>query len=157
MQYHVFIYPIPRKQAHGVITEFWTRGIFSISKQLSFISSWPYKNDSPNNTVKETMSSERGYECEISCELGKEQQQMVLHKRQIYSTVQTFKKPISKAKHSNLETRIHQNLYLVWSPFIGENPFFYMHFCPGTMTTHAESINSDLQRGLDRRLQQIQH
>ena len=29
----------------------------------------------------------------------------------------------------------------------------FMHFCPGTMTTHAESINSDLQRGLDRRLQ----
>ena len=28
----------------------------------------------------------------------------------------------------------------------------FMHFCPGTMTTHAESINSDLQRGLDRRL-----
>ena len=27
---------------------------------------------------------------------------------------------------------------------------FLMHFCPGT--THAESINSDLQRGLDRRL-----
>ena len=27
-----------------------------------------------------------------------------------------------------------------------------MHFYPGTMTTHAESINSDLQRGLDRRL-----
>ena len=27
-----------------------------------------------------------------------------------------------------------------------------MHFCPGTMTTQAESINSDLQRGLDRRL-----
>ena len=25
-------------------------------------------------------------------------------------------------------------------------------FCPGTMTTQAESINSDLQRGLDRRL-----
>ena len=24
-----------------------------------------------------------------------------------------------------------------------------MHFCPGTITTHAESINSDLQRGLD--------
>ena len=24
-----------------------------------------------------------------------------------------------------------------------------MHFCPGTMTTHAESINSDLQRRLD--------
>ena len=29
---------------------------------------------------------------------------------------------------------------------------FFMHFCPGTITTHAESINSDLQRGLDRRL-----
>ena len=27
-----------------------------------------------------------------------------------------------------------------------------MHFYPGTMTTHAESINSDLQHGLDRRL-----
>ena len=26
-----------------------------------------------------------------------------------------------------------------------------MHFCPGTVTTHAESINSDLQRGLERR------
>ena len=34
---------------------------------------------------------------------------------------------------------------------------FFMHFCPGTMTTHAESINSDLQRGLDRRLQHTQH
>ena len=33
-----------------------------------------------------------------------------------------------------------------------EKCFFYMHFCPGTMTTHTESINSDLQRGLDRRL-----
>ena len=30
--------------------------------------------------------------------------------------------------------------------------FIFMYFCPGTMTTHAESINSDLQRGLDRRL-----
>ena len=27
-----------------------------------------------------------------------------------------------------------------------------MHFCPGTITTHAESINSDLQRGLGGRL-----
>ena len=26
----------------------------------------------------------------------------------------------------------------------------FPHFCPGTITTHAESINSD--RGLDRRL-----
>ena len=33
----------------------------------------------------------------------------------------------------------------------------FMHFCPGTMTTQAESINSDLQRGLDRRLRHTQH
>ena len=32
---------------------------------------------------------------------------------------------------------------------------FSMYFCPGTMTTQAESINSDLQRGLDRRLRHI--
>ena len=32
-----------------------------------------------------------------------------------------------------------------------------MHFCPGTITTHAESINSDLQRGLERRLRHTQH
>ena len=36
-------------------------------------------------------------------------------------------------------------------------PHFFMHFCPGTITTHAESINSDLQRGLDRRLRHTQH
>ena len=36
--------------------------------------------------------------------------------------------------------------------------FFCCCFCPGTMTTHAESINSDLQRGLDRRLRHnIEH
>ena len=39
---------------------------------------------------------------------------------------------------------------------ISENIFF-MHFFPGMMTTHAESINSDLQRGLDRRLRHTQH
>ena len=32
----------------------------------------------------------------------------------------------------------------------------FMHFCLG-MTTHAESIKSDLQRGLDRRLRHTQH
>ena len=37
------------------------------------------------------------------------------------------------------------------------HPFFFMHFCPGLMRTHAESINSDLQRGLDRRLRYTQH
>ena len=30
-----------------------------------------------------------------------------------------------------------------------------MRFCPGTITTHAESINSDLQRGLDRRFSTV--
>ena len=35
--------------------------------------------------------------------------------------------------------------------------FFLCIFCPGTMKTHAESINSDLQRGLDRRLRHTQH
>ena len=35
--------------------------------------------------------------------------------------------------------------------------FLFMHFYPGTMTTHAESINSDLQRGLDRHLRHTQH
>ena len=35
--------------------------------------------------------------------------------------------------------------------------FFLMHFCPGSMTSYAESINSDLQRGLDRRLRHTQH
>ena len=29
--------------------------------------------------------------------------------------------------------------------------------CPGKMTTHAESINSDIQHGLDRRLRHTQH
>ena len=35
--------------------------------------------------------------------------------------------------------------------------FLFMHFCQGTITTHAESINSDLQRGLDRPLRHTQH
>ena len=34
---------------------------------------------------------------------------------------------------------------------------FFMHFCPGAMPTHAESINSDLQRVLERRLRHTQH
>ena len=34
---------------------------------------------------------------------------------------------------------------------------FLCIFCPETMTTHAESINSDLQRGLDKRLRHTQH
>ena len=36
-------------------------------------------------------------------------------------------------------------------------PFVLCIFCPGTMTTHAESIDSDLQRGLNRRLRHTQH
>ena len=35
--------------------------------------------------------------------------------------------------------------------------YFLMHFCPGTMAAHAEPINSDLQRGLGRRLRYTQH
>ena len=35
--------------------------------------------------------------------------------------------------------------------------FYLCIFCPGTMTTDAESINSDLQRGLDLRLRHTQH
>ena len=31
------------------------------------------------------------------------------------------------------------------------------NFCPGTMTTHTESINSDLSHELDRRLRHTQH
>ena len=34
----------------------------------------------------------------------------------------------------------------------GTRFFFYSFLCPGTTTTHADSINSDLQRELDRRL-----
>ena len=33
----------------------------------------------------------------------------------------------------------------------------YVSILSRTMTTHAESINSDLQRGLDRHLQHTQH
>ena len=35
--------------------------------------------------------------------------------------------------------------------------YLFMDLCPGTMTTHTESINSDLQRGLDTRLRHTQH
>ena len=35
--------------------------------------------------------------------------------------------------------------------------FFFYGFLSRTMTTHAESINSDLQRGLDRHLRNTQH
>ena len=38
------------------------------------------------------------------------------------------------------------------APIKQGTPFFLMQFCPGTMAIHAESINSDLQRGLDSRL-----
>ena len=35
--------------------------------------------------------------------------------------------------------------------------YIFMHFRPETMTPHAESNNSDLQHGLDGRLQHTQH
>ena len=59
-------------------------------------------------------------------------------------------------------------MILLWSRYAASDPlqpykqdqakerffylFLFMHFSPGTMTTHAESINSDLQGGVDRRL-----
>ena len=53
----------------------------------------------------------------------------------------------------NLERRsvpIELVFYFIFYLFI-----LFMHFCPGTMTTHA--INPDLQRGLERRLRHTQH
>ena len=35
--------------------------------------------------------------------------------------------------------------------------FLFMYFYPGTITTQVESINSDLQLGLDRHLRHTQH
>ena len=35
--------------------------------------------------------------------------------------------------------------------------YSFMHFCRGTMTTDAESNNSDLHRGLGSRLRHTQH
>ena len=54
-------------------------------------------------------------------------------------------------------TQFH--LFTNWNRYSGkiDVSFLFMHFCPGTMTTHAELINSDLQRGLDRRLRHTQH
>ena len=42
---------------------------------------------------------------------------------------------------------IHCNFFIIIS-----SSDFFKHFYPGTMTTHAELINSNLQRGLDGRL-----
>ena len=47
--------------------------------------------------------------------------------------------------------------YIYMDTFLFFLIFLFMHFCPGTITTHAESINSGLQRGLDRRLRDVQH
>ena len=47
------------------------------------------------------------------------------------------------------ETGLYYKMFFVF--------VFFMHFCLGMMTTHTESINSDLQRGLDRRLRHTQH
>ena len=46
-------------------------------------------------------------------------------------------------------TKVHIFYMTPWS--------FFVHFCPGMITIQAESINSDLQHGLDRRLQHTQH
>ena len=82
-----------------------------------------------------------------------------LNKERYILPVDTRKKTgdFSNGLHVSAETFVPTpklNPYAV--PFAPSIDFF-MHFCPGTMTTHTESINSDLQRGLDRRLRHTQH
>ena len=55
------------------------------------------------------------------------------------------------------EDKIGEPVEMIEATIFVYDIFLFMHFCPGTITTHAESINSDLQRGLDRRLRHIQH
>ena len=66
----------------------------------------------------------------------------------------------TRISHFNLKGDLVGKLY-VWGDIFfgggGGGGICFMHFCPGTKTTHAESINSDLQRGLDRRLRHTQH
>ena len=45
-----------------------------------------------------------------------------------------------------------EKVYTIW-----QKTFLFYAFSPGTMATHADSINADLLRGLDRRLRHTQH
>ena len=56
-----------------------------------------------------------------------------------------FKKPVERGK---------SKIKYLFAIQLGSN--FLCIFCPGTMATHAKSINSDLQRGLGRRLRHTQ-
>ena len=49
----------------------------------------------------------------------------------------------------NITSIIQNELFDMQIPF---NIYIFYAFCLGTITTHAESINSDLQRGPDTRL-----
>ena len=49
------------------------------------------------------------------------------------------------------------SVFLSSGSWLRRSGSFFMHFCPGAITTYAESINSDLHRGLDRRLRHTQH
>ena len=79
-----------------------------------------------------------------------------------------YKKIANKKRDTNIPPIIDNDMYIsnfekeadIFNEYFANECFFlllFMHFCPGTITTHAESINSDLQRGLDRRLRHIQH
>ena len=62
---------------------------------------------------------------------------------------------IVRADATNRECSVQAEVYHIDYGKLSQE--LHLHFCPGTMTTHAESINSDLQRGLDRRLRYTQH
>ena len=56
--------------------------------------------------MKEAMTSERGYEREISCDLGKEEEQISnIFKRSNFQE--------TNFEPKTFETRLHENLYLV--------------------------------------------
>ena len=65
--------------------------------------------------------------------------------------LQVVKKVVTTVgRFGDYTAEIQQSYELGFTPYRLHMNYFFMHFCPGTMTTHAESIKSDLQRGLDR-------
>ena len=47
---------------------------------------------------------------------------------------------------TRIQTRTHTRPSLSVHMHMRTHSHFFMHFCPGTRTTHAESVNSDLHR-----------